>query len=465
MAVIDNVLNGFIKNRRKQAPNMVDYSPSGRMKGLSITGTHFGGSTKIDEEDALSISAVMAASELIASTIARLNINLTKKGPKGSIETVDDNRAFLLNKEPNNLMNATTLKKRIVMDYLFYGNSYLYPEKVRNDVTGIHHLKANRIMVDKYLRDGFIEDAIIKYDAGGKTKEFDPYELIIILKNSDDGVQSEGILNLSTDLLLLAIEQQKYNNSILQNGALPLATLSSPHKLSDESFENLKESWATVYQGGENAGKTVILEEGLEYKPVSLNPNELDLSSSRKYVLSDIARIFNLPESMINADANKYASNEQNNLHFLQYTLKPIISAIESSLDKSLLLEDEKKEGYHFEFDVREVLATTEKEKFEATNVALKGGIISGNEARMRHGYETLLDDFMNYSLANVFYDKKTGDMIIPNMGIKINPKDPESLAQAKGSADNIPKEENAQDVDAESEDKEIPVKDKKSDG
>lgn len=52
--------------------------------------------------------------------------------------------------------------------------------------------------------------------------------------------------------------------------------------------------------------------------------------------------------------------------------------------------------------------------------------------------------------------------MIIPNMGIKINPKDPASLAQAKGSADNIPKEN---DVDAESEDKEIPVNNKKSDG
>lgn len=458
MAIIDNVLNGFIKNRNKVSPNTVGEPVSGRMKGLSITGTHFGGSTKIDEEDALSISAVMASAELISSTIARLNINLTKKGEKGSIDTVDDSRSFLLNKEPNNLMNATTLKKRIVMDYLFYGNSYLYPEKVRNDVTGIHHLKANQIMVEKYLRDGFIEDAIIKYDAGGKTKEFDPYELIIVLKNSDDGVQSEGVLNLNTDLLLLAIEQQKYNNSILQNGALPLATLSSPHKLSDDSFENLKQSWSQVYQGGENAGKTVILEEGLEYKPVSLNPNELDLSSSRKYVLSDIARVFNLPESMINADANKYASNEQNNLHFLQYTLKPIISAIESALDKTLLLEDEKKQGYHFEFDVREVLATTEKEKFEATNVGLKGGILSGNEARTRHGLKVLDDDFMNYSLANIFYDKATGHMIIPNMGITIDPKNPDSLAKAKGSAENLPKE-----VDDESEDKKESDNDGKS--
>src|SRR5699024_11827788 len=137
---------------------------------------------------------------------------------------------------------------------------------------------------------------------------------------SDDGVQSEGVLNLSTDLLLLAIEQQKYNNSILQNGALPLATLSSPHKLSDDSFENLKESWATVYQGGENAGKTVILDEGLEYKPVSLNPNELDLSSSRKYVLSVIARIFNLTESMINSYANKFAIKKQNKLKLFNYS-------------------------------------------------------------------------------------------------------------------------------------------------
>ena len=58
---------------------------------------------------------------------------------------------------------------------------------------------------------------------------------------------------------------------------------------------------------------------------------------------SEIARLFNVPESMINSNLNKYNSNAAENLHFLQYTLSPIISAFESALDKSLLLESEKK--------------------------------------------------------------------------------------------------------------------------
>ena len=46
---------------------------------------------------------------------------------------------------------------------------------------------------------------------------------------------------------------------------------------------------------------------------------------------------------MINSDANKYASNEQNNIYFLQHCLAPIITALKASFNKSLLLEDEKR--------------------------------------------------------------------------------------------------------------------------
>src|SRR5699024_11986989 len=90
-----------------------------------------------------------------------------------------------------------------------------------------------------------------------------------------------------------------------------------------------KRDWSSdVCSSDLNAGKTVVLEEGMQYNPVSLNPNELDLSTSKDSTLADIARVFGIPESMINSDANKYNSNEQNNLHLLQYTLDPVINTL-----------------------------------------------------------------------------------------------------------------------------------------
>src|SRR5699024_12352207 len=117
-----------------------------------------------------------------------------------------------------------------------------------------------------------------------------------------------------------------------------------------------------------------------------------------------IARIFGIPESMLNADANKYNSNEQNNLHFLQYTLEPVITAFESALNKSLLLEEEKKKGYSFRFDRDSILASTEAEKFATTLQSMNGGLLSVNEARERYNMKNILDYIYICSLYNMIY-------------------------------------------------------------
>ena len=453
MGLVEDMMNGFMNNRNKkeQENNTNQYSST---QNTAIVGTSFSGSSKISEEDALSISSVASATELITATIARLPVKLYKQGEKGEYVSIEDSRTFLLNNEPNHLQTAITLKKRIILDYLLHGNSYIYPEWQRNELLAIHHIPARNVSVEKYVNKNlpFVVDGVVKVTGADATMvEFLPDDLMIILKNSEDGLQSTGVLDLNADLLSLALNQQEYSSSLLENGSLPMAILTTPSKLSDKAMERITKSWRSAYQGKKNAGKTVVLEEGMDYKPVSLNPNELDLSTSKNSTLSDIARIFGIPESMLNADANKYNSNEQNNLHFLQYTLEPVITAFESSLNKSLLLEEEKKKGYSFKFDRDSILATTEAEKFATTIQAMKGGLLSVNEARERHNMKQILDDYMMWSLGNIFYNKEDSKMTIPNMGAIIDPNDPASLAAALGKDDNTNKED-SQDEEDENE-------------
>ena len=453
MGLVEDMMNGFMNNRNKkeQENNTNQYSST---QNTAIVGTSFSGSSKISEEDALSISSVASATELITATIARLPVKLYKQGEKGEYVSIEDSRTFLLNNEPNHLQTAITLKKRIILDYLLHGNSYVYPEWQRNELLAIHHIPARNVSVEKYVNKNlpFVVNGVIKVTGADATMvDFMPDDLMIILKNSDDGLQSMGVLDLNSELLNLALNQQEYSSSLLENGSLPMAILTTPSKLSDKAMERITKSWRSAYQGKKNAGKTVVLEEGMDYKPVSLNPNELDLSTSKNSTLSDIARIFGIPESMLNADANKYNSNEQNNLHFLQYTLEPVITAFESSLNKSLLLEEEKKKGYSFKFDRDSILATTESEKFSTTIQAMKGGLLSVNEARGRHNMKQISDDYMMWSLGNIFYNKDDSKMTIPNMGAIIDPNDPASLAAALGKDDNTNKED-SQDEEDENE-------------
>ena len=399
--------------------------------GFSIT-SFFGDGEEVTKAQALKIPTVAQAVELISGSIAQLPIYLYKEEENGEIIKVSDKRVFLLNDEPNDLMNGYNFKKQIIQDYLFYGASYTVVEKVRNEVMALYNLPIEDVSITKYKYNGYKYSAKVKLvydplDTSGNS-EFSTDELIIVLRDSDDGVTSSGILKNNSDILKLAIDELDYSSSILNNGALPTGVLSTSSKLTQPALERLKIAWQNLYIGAKKSGKTIILEEGLEYKPISMKPNELDLTNSKKSTIAELSRIFNLPQSMIDSTANKYASNEQNNIYLLQYCFSPIICALETAINKSLLLENEKFDNYFFRVDTSEILRTTESEKIKTTIEAMKNGLFSTNEARARHDLHNFEKDYVCWSLGNIFYDVKTGDMIIPNMGQVIDPDNPQSI-------------------------------------
>lgn len=391
----------------------------------------FSTASTVTEEQAMTIPSVVACVELITGSIAQLPIYLYKENDKGEVEKVaDDRRVFLLNSEPNSLLNGYLYKKRIVKDLLFYGVSFTKKEMARNNVLELNPFDMRNVQVTKYLVDGYKYNAEIKLTTSGINGSkgqaiFNPHELVMVLKDSEDGVTSQGVLQTGAETLTLALNEVEYSSNVLKNGALPIGVIETANKLSEGAVKRLRRGWESLYGGAKNAGKTVILEEGLTYKPISLKPNDLQLVDSKKNTISEVARLFNVPESMLNADANKYASNEQNNLHFLQFTLAPLISALESAFDKSLLLEDEKEDGYYFRFDVTEILRTTEKEKIESAVMGLTKGIYSLNETRSKLDLHKLEDDYFIWSLGNVLFNPKSGEIIVPNMTGSMDLDDP----------------------------------------
>lgn len=405
--------------------------------GASFT-SYFGGEERLTESDAMKIPAVASAIELITSSVSQLPIYLYKKTEKKEIVQVDDKRTVLLNKEPNEFMNAQTFKRQIVRDYLFYGASYIKIERDKNEIVGLYNLKIDELSVEKYRLSPYETTATINAGFGNTMEKYVPDEVVIVLKDSKDGFTATGILQDNAETLLLALDEQDYTTSILKNGALPIGVLKATSRLSEKAVNRLRSSWENLYGGTKKAGKTLILEEGLDYTPISMKPNELDLTNVRKHTVSEIARIVNVPESMINSDANKYASNEQNNIFFLQYCLGPILTSIESSYNKSLLLEEEKDQGYFFKIDVSELLRTTEKEKVETITKAMEKGLLSINEARRKMDMPHIKDDYFTWNLGSVFYSQDTGNFMIPNMGQSIDPKaDPIPPQQPKSSNPN----------------------------
>lgn len=411
-----SILDSF---KRKEDRNRTSFTSG----NFSIT-NYVSNNAGISEDEAMQIPAVSAAVELISSSIAQLPVYLYQVNDDGEkIIVPNDKRVMLLNKQANENLNGYNLKKAMVRDYTFNGAAYIFPKKDRNDVISLHYLPANQISVTKYIKNGFEHTGTMRLlnHTGKDEVIFESEELIRVLRDSEDGLTGEGVLTRNGNIVRLAHQELVYTKNLLENGAMPQGILQTQAKLGKDAITNLKQSLQNTFGGPNNAGKTMVLEDGLEFKQASFDPDKLQLTDSRKETLADICRAFNVPQSMLDSKANTYNSNEQDNLYFLQYCVSPIINAIEGAVNNTLLLESEKESGYFFKFDTSEMIRTTQKEKIDSVGAALKAGIISINEARNELDRNHISKDYFMWSLGSIYFDRDTEEMFIPNTGLKVD--------------------------------------------
>lgn len=402
-----NIMNIKSENRSNQA--FMDSIKNGEQVGNGIS---------VTESNVLKIPSANACIEIITGSIASLDVDLFKKNVDGDIEKILlDKRLFLLNNEPNEIQSAYNFKKALAKDFLLQGKAFTKVEWNKNEVQELHNLPARRVTLNKFY-EGYLTKYNVKYQADSGSFDFDADEVMTMFKDTNNGIDSVGLLTTGRDIFKIALAELQYSENVMSNGALPIGILSTAGRLSKEAVTKLRNSWQNLYsRGSKTAASTVVLEEGMTYTPISLSPQALDLSGARKTTTAEVARLFNVPLSLVDASANKYNSLTQNNLHYLQYCLFPIIVAMENAFNKYLLLEDEKQE-YFFKFDTSAILQSTDQEKFEAMNTAVSSGLISINEARNRMNMNSIDNNFFKWTLGAVLYNPDNDNVVIPNLGM-----------------------------------------------
>lgn len=404
---------------KKQPSKTVSYNP----KSFTLE-SFFGGNASLSEEDVMKIPAVQASLDLITSAVGQLPVRLYQKQKNDSPKTLDDDyRVSLINDNPNETLTGYSLKRKITRDFLLYGTSKSnieYESETSNKISGIYPLDTEDINIEIYTENGYHKYGIVHLSNSSGNYDFYDDGLLSVIKDGDNGIYGRGIIEENSDLLKLALDQIQYERGLLANNATPMGILTAPGKLKAGMGTELMHNWEKALKG--KSGSTVLLEDGFKYSPVSINPNDLELKDSKAMVISEIARMFNIPESMINSNATKYDNTEQNYIIFLQNTLSPILEAFVSALNKTLLTKKEQDRGYFFQFDTSQLLKTTWSEKVAVISQEYNNGLISYQEMREQIGEQNIIDDdFIKMSLGSVLYHYNTGDITIPNMGQQLN--------------------------------------------
>lgn len=361
----------------------------------------------VTKDIALQIPSLKGGISFIADLVSSLEIKFYKE-IDGKVESVDDYRLNLLNKESGDTLNSFHIKHALVRDFILYGNAYLYVNKYRNNIKSLHYVDAKKVSIlpnyDPIFKDG-------KILVNGKY--YDAYEFVIFTQNTLDGLSGEGLLSENSNLLELTYNTLAFSSDNIAAGGIKRGVVKSAHKLGEEAMNALKKAWSSLYNRNVNKSSAIILNDGLDFHELSQTSTELEILNTRKNNDLDILSILKIPTSVMNGTA----SNDQYN-NFIKSTIIPLLEQLADAFNKTLLLETEKEEGCFFAFDTRDLLKGNVKERFETYKVAIESGIMTPNECRYQENLDAIEGmDIIKMSLGHIIYNTDTKELYTPNTG------------------------------------------------
>ena len=127
----------------------------------------------------------------------------------------------------------------------------------------------------------------------------------------------------------------------------------------------------------------MVLEEGLQWKPITLSNQDSQYLETRTFQVKEIARWFNVPLVML-GEADKsatFASAEQFFLSFAVHTMLPWCVNWEQSISKDLLSLKERKK-YFAEFKMDGLMRGDLGSRYNAYKIGREWGWLSSNDIR-----------------------------------------------------------------------------------
>ena len=356
----------------------------------------------ITREKALTLPAFSGNVDLICNMIASMPVKLYKYKDGKVEEQEKDPRVKILNGDTGDTLDAFQMKYALVEDYLLGKGGYAYIQKFRNEVTALKYVQDDYVSIMRNPDPMNKKFTIFVYD-----NEYKPFEFIKLLRKTKDGASGVGLTVELSKLLETSYNTLLYQLGMVKTGGNKRGFLKAQRKLGQDEIDKLKAAWKNLYAN--NTENVVVLNNGIEFQEASNSAVEMQMNESKKTLQSEIDKMFHISDDF--------------NLTFKQ-AIYPIVKAFETALNRDMLLEKEKK-NYFFEFDVKEVVRASLKERYEAYKLAKETGFMTLNEIRRAENMEYVEGlDVVNVGLGAVLYDTNTHKYYTPNTDTVGTPND-----------------------------------------
>lgn len=355
-------------------------------KGSQMAGTSAHGvvgDSVVTDERNMQISTVWACIRLISTVTASLPLDV--------YQTKDDQRskvpgthplAKLLRFRPNNFMTALEFREAMTMQLCAYGNAYAHVERnsVGDVISMVPLMSAN---MEVRLSENS-KSIIYRYRRDTEYADFSQKEIFHLKGFGFNGLTGLSPLAFSAKSAGVAIAMEDNQREFFANGAKsPQILMTDGKVLTKEQRGQLEENFKEI-AGGPVKKRLWILESGFTTQAIGVSPQDSEILAARKFQVAELARFYGVPPHLV-GDVDKTTSwgsgIEQQNLGFLQYTLKPYLDRWEYSIERWLVKETEQG-SIHAEHNLDGLLRGDSTSRASFMQIMVNTGIRTVNEVR-----------------------------------------------------------------------------------
>jgi len=339
----------------------------------------------VDNDKAMKITAFYAGIRLISENVAALPKAIREYTADGPVNADQMPVYKLISVRPNRYTNAYDFWNAMTTWLEGWGNAYAV---IKRDGKGLpvslHQVHPSCVEVSVVNGRKWYKVVMNDPDFYWLNNTYSDDNMLHFMLVTLDGIK--GINPVIYNALSLGknLATEEFGTEFFEKGGNIRAVMEVEGEMGDDAYKQFMEH----FRNSSTNYDTPLLEYGIKYKQLAIDPVSAQLINSETFSLQDVGRILNIPPHMIGDLSHATFSNiEHQTIQFVQYTLRPIVKRFEMEMESKLFFEDQQGK-YDVKFLLDGLLRGDTAARSNYYHNAILDGYMSRNEVRELEGLQ-----------------------------------------------------------------------------
>jgi HK97 family phage portal protein len=325
--------------------------------------------------------------DFLARNIASLPLHWFRRKSDTDRERLAGHGLATLLSNPNPAKSGYRFFEDLMSDLGIYFNAFWVKVRTNGQVTGLVRVPPEQMAIEGTL----LPQRYVWTPPGSESQFFAPSEIVNFNGyNPDSQTALLGVSPLETLRRILAEEAaaSEYRQHFWQNSARIEGVVTRPREAprwNQQQVTDFRTQWNDTFTGGGNSGKTAILTDGMDFKPVSFSARDSEFTAARKLTREECAAAYHIPLPMVGIlDHATYSNIREQHKQLYQDCLGPWLTMLEDELQRQLLYDFDDVKNVYCEYNIAEKLKGSFEEQAVALNTLVGRPVMTMNEGRAR---------------------------------------------------------------------------------